>query len=68
MMRDSYLLMKSPEYAGNTKPVKRVLINDNTLPAVKKRHWQILKIIVISKGFTLRRWRVQLLMPSMVSP
>ncbi|ECP1176376.1 type IA DNA topoisomerase, partial [Salmonella enterica] len=24
------------EYAGNTKPVKRVLINDNTLPAVKK--------------------------------
>ncbi|WP_050948410.1 type IA DNA topoisomerase, partial [Salmonella enterica] len=23
-------------YAGNTKPVKRVLINDNTLPAVKK--------------------------------
>lgn len=27
------------EYAGNTKPVKRVLINDNTLPAVKRR-WQ----------------------------
>lgn len=24
------------EYAGNTKPVKRALINDNTLPAVKK--------------------------------
>lgn len=24
------------EYAGNTKPVRRVLINDNTLPAVKK--------------------------------
>lgn len=24
------------EYAGNTKPVKRILINDNTLPAVKK--------------------------------
>lgn len=24
------------EYAGNTRPVKRVLINDNTLPAVKK--------------------------------
>ncbi|MBD5754701.1 type IA DNA topoisomerase, partial [Citrobacter freundii] len=24
------------EYARNTKPVKRVLINDNTLPAVKK--------------------------------
>lgn len=24
------------EYAGNKKPVKRVLINDNTLPAVKK--------------------------------
>lgn len=24
------------EYADNTKPVKRVLINDNTLPAVKK--------------------------------
>ncbi|HDP7658236.1 TPA: DNA topoisomerase 3 [Escherichia coli] len=24
------------EYAGNTNPVKRVLINDNTLPAVKK--------------------------------
>ncbi len=46
------LVDEVPEYAGNTKPVKRVLINDNTLPAVK-RHWQILKIIVISKGFTL---------------
>ncbi len=43
----------SPGIAGNTKPVKRVLINDNTLPAVK-RHWQILKTIVISKDFTLR--------------
>nr|UGK56704.1 hypothetical protein [Escherichia coli] len=62
------MLMKSRNMQETQKPVKRVLINDNTLPAVKKRHWQILKIIVISKGFTLRRWRVQLLMPSMVSP
>lgn len=36
MTKDKLLVDEVLEYAGNTKPVKRVLINDNTLPAVKK--------------------------------
>ncbi len=51
------LVDEVPEYAGNTKPVKRVLINDNTLPAVKKALANP-KITVTSEDSISRLWRV----------